>query len=241
MKFFNLYPGEGATSQIRYSPALTKSLLSVICLRRPKNVIELPGRTDEIHKVEFEIDESQHYNEMNASISASLRLEFGQTHLRTYSSILTKINALRQICNLGTLYQRVETSFDHAPPVQEIFEGILSAGVASCYKCGRNLLQGDPINESLLGESEDSLQPRPRLAECGEVICASCSGQYQNANHPRCKHRPSCQFFEVKNPSSGAIDTRSSSFRLPTKIRALQNDIRAVPTNQKRLVALTHL
>ena len=238
MKFFNLYPDEGVHSQSKHCPTLTKSLLSSICLRRPKSAIKLPGRTDEVHKVEFEVDEARFYNEMNASISVSLRPEVGQTHLNTYASILTKINALRQICNLGILYKKpVQDRGDHTHSAQAIFDGILSAGVATCCMCGRDLLQGNINSESLLGNTEDSRQSKARLAECGEVMCASCGGRCKDANSARCKHQPSCQFFEVQISCSTVSEMNPFTSRLPTKIKALQDDIQAVPAKQKRYVA----
>ena len=238
LKFFNLYPDEGVHSQSKYCPTLTKSLLSSICLRRPKSAIKLPGRTDEIHKVEFEIDEARLYKEMSTSISASLSPEIGQTHLNTYASVLTKINALRQICNLGTFYKRpAQERGDHRPSAQARLDAILSAGVATCCMCGRDLLQGNLNSESLLGDTEDGRQPKARLAECGEVMCASCGGRCKDANSPRCKHQPSCQFFEVQISGSTVSDVETFTSRLPTKIKALQDDIQAVPAKQKRCVA----
>ncbi|KAL2046939.1 hypothetical protein N7G274_000957 [Stereocaulon virgatum] len=82
-----------------------RSLLASICLRRSKNAIHLPNRTDRIHRVEFEDHEAIYYKSINDSVRGLLHNDTGSSHLAIYSNILRKINALRQICNLGVNYQ----------------------------------------------------------------------------------------------------------------------------------------
>ena len=192
--------------------------------------------------MEFEIDEAQRYKRMNDMITADLRRGKGMTdsHLTTYVSILTKINALRQICNLGTHYQSAVSQLEmpKAPSAvaQELFDGLLSTGVAACPRCRRDLLQGNLNNESLLGGTEDWKQPQPRMTTCGELICASCSARVEtneNQNENKCRHQPSCPFFTVKISSSDWKPGRLTT-RLPTKMRALQKDLQNLSISEKR-------
>lgn len=218
-----------------------RSLITSICLRRPKNVIVLPCRNDKLHKVDIELDEAVHYKNIEDDTAASLRQRPTDISLSSYANVLTKINYLRQICNLGTYYQgtpwpQLEHD-DQSAASQGLFDGMLSTGVLICCKCDKDLLHGNLNSESLLGGSEDSKQVQPRLAECGELICPTCFARHEitaKSNELRCKHRPSCQFFEVKASPSVAIGSTPPKFRLPTKIRALQNDILALPLKEKR-------
>ena len=212
-----------------------------ICLRRPKDIIDLPSRNDEIHKVEFQIEEALRYNRANELITASLDPGLDGTHLNAYANILTKINSLRQICNLGLLHRDTNCARqghkDPAIRAQELFDAKLSAGVAVCSMCRRDLTQSNVSNESLLGVKEGRNDPQPRVALCGHLICASCSGRLDSLAieiSPKCKHRPSCQFFVVETDSSTLMDTSLSTLELPSKVSALRNDLLAVPETEKR-------
>ncbi len=235
LEFLEVYPNNDIRSlraMLRSNPSNShiRSMLASICLRRPKNTIELPPRTDKICKVNFEADESGHYKNMNEFVTANLHGEVGQTHLRTYSNILAKINSLRQICNLGTHYHLSlpgsTGSENQINPAQELFDGMISAGAALCSECNQNLGEGD----------SDALG-RPQLATCGELICASClvsSEKYLDAKHVGCQGRALCKLFAVDACGPASISTGGSVSRLPTKIRALQNDLLKVPVTEKR-------
>ena len=220
-----------------------KGILTSICLRRPKDAIKLPHRVDEVHKVEFDIDEAQNYRRMNDIITADLRRGgdgITDSHLTTYASILTKINALRQICNLGTHYQgtigQLEMQKTPSAVAQELFDGLLSTGESTCARCRRDLFQGNLNSESLLGGTQDQEQPQPRMTTCGDLICASCSAQLEaneNQNESKCRHEPSCPFFKVKISSSDGIPGQLTT-QLPTKMRALQRDIQRLSISEKR-------
>lgn len=156
-----------------------RSILASICLRRSKNVIDLPERIDRIHMVDFEADETTHYNAMSDFVTGCLQEEAEHPLLGTYSNVLAKINALRQICNLGTFYQgqlpgRIGLG-DRRTAVQFLFEGMLSAGFAICTKCDSDLTKGDDSAASGISDGDAAVVGQPRLATCGELICASCS------------------------------------------------------------------
>ena len=217
-----------------------RGILGPICLRRAKNVIELPSRSDEIHRLDFQVEEAAHYNRMNGLISGNLDPGPGSTHLNAYANILTKINSLRQICNLGLLHRDYKCAPQrHKSPAivaQELFEGMLSAGMAMCSVCRRDLTQSNVSNESLLGvEGRDHSQPR--IAQCGQLVCAPCCGRLDTSaigTSLKCKHQPSCQVFAVSIDNSTPIDINPSSLRLPSKVIELQNDLLAIPETEKR-------
>lgn len=235
LKYLKAYPENDARSlkaMLRPNPASAhiRSTLSSICLRRPKNAIELPRRTDKIRRVEFDAEEAEYYNQMNDFVITNLQREAGQTHLRTYSNILAKINSLRQICNLGIHYEAAmdQSSRPQAQTaeMQEIFDGLLAAGAPICSKCNIDVVQDD---SDYIGD--------PRLATCGEVICGSCFGLSETnigATHVGCQRQSSCKLFAVDISGSGRTPMGAVASRLPVKIRALQSDILALPADEKR-------
>ena len=223
-------------SDVPYS--LTRSLLASICLRRSKKTLDLPPRRDRIHKVDFDAKESEHYKAINECVIGFVVQESASESPGMYSNVLARINWLRQICNLGTCYRQqsygVESDALHS---QEVFDSMLSAGMAICAVCGKDFSMADDSNELPSGATEDPGSSQPRLFMCGKLICASCfalSRTSRFSNSGACQHQPPCVCLSVSpsNPSTTLTTAPSSS--LPVKMRALQKDLREIPETDKR-------
>ena len=171
---------------------------------------------------------------MNNFVTAQLQLEAGQNNLRTCSSVLAKINSLRQICNLGMHYAKnfndTGEARDQSVEMQETFDGMLSAGMAVCSKCDKNLMQ----------EDSDSFEG-PQITTCREIICASCfaeSGMSGGTSHIDCHSQSPCKLFSVNLLGPVTMPANSSVLHPPVKMRALQIDLLALPAAEKRCVVL---
>lgn len=244
LKFLRVYPDQdlrSLTTMLRRNAVNSnlRSILAPLCLRRSKQAIDLPSRTDRTHKVDFDAEEATHYNSINIRVTGFLEQQAGQTSLGSYSNILTKINSLRQICNLGTYYQgdigALETQ---VTAMQEVFDGMISTGAAVCCKCDRDLSKGDENNESRIGGT-DGIESKTRIATCGEIICASCFALSEIVKCPsdgRCQHQSSCELFTVSSSGSFGLPAIQSNSRLPVKMRALQEDLLALPETDKSIV-----
>ena len=243
LNFLRVYPDEDITSlkarlRSKIATSDVRSMLATLCLRRSKRALNLPNRTDSIHKLNFDAEEAEYYKIVNGRVTGFLEQQTGQMNLGAYSTILTKINSLRQICNLGKHYRG-----DRGPELtqntlmQDIFDGMASAGVAVCCKCNRDLSAGDENNEPAVKGTDSLESSKTRIATCGELICASCFGLSAMVRCPsdgKCKHQSSCEVFTVD--SSGSCDSSISEVDsgLPVKLRALQEDLIALPVTDKR-------
>ena len=243
--FLRVYPDhdmKSLTTMLRHSadnPVL-RSMLVSLSLRRSKQAIDIPSRRDTTHKVDFDVEEAAHYNNINLRVTELLDDQAGQINLSSYSNILTRINALRQICNLGTLYRgKRREPENQAAAMQELFDELISAGTAVCCKCGSNLSEADGRNELENSGIYDFELSKTQITTCGELICASCFAISRTANCPsggRCQYQSLCKLFNVKSCSSPDLSTVQPNARLPSKIKALQKDLLALPDSDKRYV-----
>ena len=215
-----------------------RKMLAPICLRRSKKTIELPDRIDRIHKVAFDTKVAAQYKNLSRFITEDLCRKRETDQPLIYSNILAHINALRQLCNLGINYRtppnKAVSCGENVPMMQESFEAMVSTGTAICSGCNADLSKEDEDTESLADEI-----PRfpAQLATCGDVLCGSCSAHLKTAagdTNRDCQCRFSCQRFAVEFPKDTAVLNRSASMHLPVKMKALQEDLQAIPRSDKR-------
>lgn len=212
-------------------------MLASFCLRRSKHAIGIPPRRDIIHNLDFESTEATHYNRINRRITLSLEQQAIQTDLKSYSNILAKINSLRQVCNLGTCYKgKLGGAEDQTAAMQELYDEMVSAGTAVCCKCKSDLSEVDE-NEVKRGGTNGFKSSGTRIATCGELICSSCFANAGNGMCPsdgRCQHQSLCELFIVESSYSSGLTANELASQLPSKMRALQEDLLALPETDKR-------
>ena len=246
-KFLNAFPDHDLGSLLRMlrkrrAVADMKRVLMSMCLRRSKAVINLPARTDEIHKVEFDDDEAATYNRTKDGIINYLQKKVLFAENVIYSNILVRINTLRQMCNLGIYYPKQAQAHRECTTqqvmAQELFDSMTSAGVTACSKCGDDWsTEGDYRNAGTTYEGS----AQPQLTLCGVLLCSACSTldtQTSGIKRARCQHDTPCQLWPVKPATESEDPAPFSTTGLPVKMRALKNDILALPVAEKRSVNL---
>ena len=243
LSFLRVYPNldtKSLTTMLRQNTAdpELRSMLALLCLRRSKQTIDLPDRRDTTHKVKFDEEEAAYYKSINFGATKLLDQQVRQTNLRSYSNILPKINTLRQICNLGRYYQdKIEIPETQSTVMQELFDGMVSTGIALCCRCGSDLSRVDERFGLQSGGICDIESWQIRMTTCGETICGSCfatSGMIKCPSMGTCRYQDSCKLFSVDPSSSSSLSAYQPNSRLPTKMRALQQDTLALPEEDKR-------
>ena len=219
-----------------------KSIIASLCIRRSKLAIDLPNRRDTTHKVDFDAEDANLYKSINLRVTGFLEQQANQTSLRSYSNILTKINSLRQICNLGICYQdKIGKPENQTSAMQELFDGLISAGAAVCYICRSDLSQTDGRSELENGGTYGFKPSGTRMTTCGELFCASCFTVSETMTCPSngtCQYQRFCTLSTVSSSASSDLSAVKPSSRLSTKMRALQQDLCALPETDKRYLSI---
>ena len=247
LSFLRVYPDQdlrSLTTMLKHGGAnpVLRNILASLCLRRSKLAIDLPSRRDTIRKIDFDAEDANLYKSINNRITGFLEQQANQTSLATYSNILTKINSLRQICNLGTCYRdKIRNSENQTSAMQELFDGLVSAGAAVCCICGSDQSQVDGRNEFENSGTYGFESSEIRITTCGEFICASCFAVSESMTCPsngRCQYQSSCTLSTVSSSLSSDRMAVQPNSRLSTKMIALQDDLLALPETDKRYVSM---
>jgi SWI/SNF-related matrix-associated actin-dependent regulator of chromatin subfamily A3 len=229
-----------------------KKLMKCIMLRRSNLAIDLPKRSNIIHRLEFSPEENNKYQEVRAQTLQLLdeAIAAHQSQSVLFSNALQKINTLRMMCNLGILERtsNVKRAAQSAGTVistqwnvdaaQDSFNLLVSVGIASCVHCTME------IGASERDDSSPSLRdhPRHRLTQCLRLWCGSCSEKLA-ASSTRvkhlCDHLPTCPSATVSityslSPSPSTIKDLNENFELPTKIKTLSSDLAKLENGVKR-------
>ena len=134
----------------------------------------------------------------------------------------------------GTCYR--QRLYDRESHPQELFDNMLSAGMAICTVCRKDLSIVDDSDEPPNDASEEPESSQPRLLTCGKVICASCLSLSRTSvfsNFGPCQHQPRCASSSV-SLSNTLTTTIAPSSSLPVKMKALQKDLQEIPETDKR-------
>lgn len=217
-------------------------MVNYVTLCRTKAVVNLPKRSDQIHRIEFSPEEKKIYE--SAKVQTTQLLDnanvIDYTKRITYLNALQWLNALRLICNHGVMHSTRENgqaSIDKSArsgtwsssSAQIAFDNMLSAGAAICVGCSVDL------------SSNTTEMPKPRLSECMFLLCGSCLLRCHSDSlmSSACLHNPKCLSMEVSLISPDPTQQLRRSIpvmkptEVPTKLKALLADLQSCVHSEK--------
>lgn len=227
-----------------------KTLVNYVTLCRTKAVINLPKRSDLIHRLDFSAEENKIYESTKRRTFQLLAKANDTDYAKQgfYLNALQWLNSLRLICNHGVMHSTREmsqASMNHTVgsgtwsscSAQTVFDNMLSAGAAICVGCSLDLTEATCGNINLT----TTKVPKPQLSECMFLLCGSCILRCRNDSlmSSACHHKPKCLSMEVSltrsaetRQSRRAIPAMKPS-EVPTKLKALLADLQTYAPSDK--------
>ncbi len=235
------------------SVAKLKTLVNCLSIRRPKNIITLPPRTDKITRLDFNQAEWQYHQRVKARAKREISLVDIGNGGTTFLNALKSINELRSICNHGIntgtaiQFQKEDSSLKQVWTAQEAqarFDQLDQVGLARCS----NSACCQDVSSGLSLEMADECDERPRISNLLELWCSFCSQDrvrndtlsFQICNHlPRHSKTldksytdPTSAFMSYPSATQGQFQASGES--VPTKIRRVVQDLMEEPHGSKR-------
>ena len=209
--------------------ARLRILMSFIMLRRPKKLIDLPARKDEVHYLTFSPEEREHYDNVKAQTIHKLDLALNRSRANNCINALQWLTALRLSCNHGSESYRptlVESNVWNEEIAAKAFENLIDNEEAICQQCNQDL--SPRLTEAI----EEEAVPLGHVQICQSflLLCTSCFGQRPRTPEqylPICTHTPRCfQPESVADTSPNSSDQVTGNRTTPsTKVKSLMADL----------------
>ena len=204
-------------------------LLSFIMLRRPKKLIDLPVRKDEIHYLTFSPEEREYYDNVKAQTIHKLDFALDSSRANNCINALQWLTALRLSCNHSPESYRptfVEKNVWNEGVAAKAFENLVDNEEAICHQCNQDL------SPRLTEVIEEEAVPSGHIQICQSflLLCASCFGQRPRTPEqylPICTHTPRCfQPESIADTSPNFSDQITGIRTTPsTKVKSLMADL----------------
>jgi SWI/SNF-related matrix-associated actin-dependent regulator of chromatin subfamily A3 len=144
-----------------------RTLLRCICIRRRKDLLQLPEPCTLEYKLHLSPAEQSRYLQIGESYRRAIDdAVCGKRPSEAYRTILQALLKLRMLCNHGTLQQVDATlAIDEADETLALFQ----EGTASCAYCCEDVISDGRKEDIMVG----------RLPACSHVVCGGCIQQYR--------------------------------------------------------------
>jgi len=230
--------------------AKLKKLVNYMSLCRPKSVVKLPTREDEIHSLDFTPSERELYENAKQRTKKKLDDALATNPMQSgkYVNALQWLNQLRLICNHGHLQSKKgDENIPAQMPEQEIswdketaqiaFDSLIASGTASCSMCMEEITEA---TFDASGEDEVKLR-KPVLSMCLTLLCGSCLLE-RDAEIACCTNHPKCRSTEVtwtdtrtaRPTTVKKVLPKMSEDMIPTKLKALMTSLKDRGKDEKR-------
>lgn len=237
-----------------------KTLLKFIMLRRHKDVLHLPKRTDIVMPIKFDDQDKAKYDQAKgATIRYLDDIISSETRGNGYVNAISKINALRMVCNLGCCTDsRISTS-DAAPsessseaPLgdedsdaaleftdQPQYNDDLAESNSTCTICGILIMTSpspdpDPDPDNSMAQRAASIGPAELKSSRRSTQCWTCSADSIGALRDSHGRDPILQSESQLLLNGTFQGGRKYSTVFSTKIKCLVSDLKTQRQAQKR-------
>lgn len=213
-------------------------LLKTICLRRTRELLELPEPITTIRRVPLTNSEKAEYDDLLLQGQCSINMAVsGRRKARINSTVLEALLKLRLFCNNGKDFGNMPSGNRGIPEdPDEAIAYLQQLGQDICAYCNGAIYS--------LTEFEDT-EGGKFIAKCPHLVCQNCLPQHreQNMQCPTCAVDDRNGTTELAQSSSSLSTThldRSDAARpYPSKLLALLRDLRGDREN-KRYVNICH-
>jgi SNF2 family DNA or RNA helicase len=218
-------------------------LLDSLCLRRTKELLNLPEATYELRLLNFSAKEEQHYIQTRDKLIKMIHQNRMQPQTRTsYPGVFQLQLQLRRLCNHGT-FQKLSQGTEEFDPEQAIAQ-LKKQKEAKCEVCGINITGIHGIEETRSGN----------FTTCGHLLCMKCvpkmklaleavDGQDEKFKCLLCKEVVPAEYIVVDETASKPSKTGSKHLSAwqyfakdgcSSKVSAVIEDIEEHKTEGKR-------
>jgi SWI/SNF-related matrix-associated actin-dependent regulator of chromatin subfamily A3 len=213
-----------------------KTLVRNITISRTKAVVHLPTRIDEIHHLDFSIEERQKYECAKQETVALLEAAISSRSERTRTcNALERLNFLRLICNHGLLTQaRQLLRRDRTPEdvlirwtettVEETFPDSSWISTNSCSNCGVDILENIFSDPQFPDIGLQASHP-------SRTLCEGCYAHFSNISSTEIFFNQYLQYQDLPATIDEDLDTAMADQYETNKIHSMSTKIKALVAN----------
>ncbi|KAH8889022.1 hypothetical protein GQ53DRAFT_843116 [Thozetella sp. PMI_491] len=200
-------------------PAAVKNrlvmLLEALCLRRTKEVIELPRPRQTLRRLSFSRDEREQYEKTKKTLLRTIKQRVGEVEKSKFGLFQANLQ-MRILCNHGTFQKAFSWQrHTHKEEREAVVCALGERGEITCSVCQQPM----PI----LGSSS---QGNGFIERCAHVLCAECIEEATVSDAgTQTQHCPVCVRWRTRKHPDGAVEaaTDVAAPRPPSK-KATEDD-----------------
>ncbi|KUJ07728.1 uncharacterized protein LY89DRAFT_351881 [Mollisia scopiformis] len=221
-----------------------RNLLDSVCLRRTKELLNLPETTYEDRRIDFSLAENAYYSATQTERIATIKKSDSQgRRSKDFFRMFQLHLQLRRICNHGTFHKASsQAGEDGEFEPGQAFEVLRKKRLARCEYCRTKIVGLEDLgNEENVG----------KFSTCGHLFCTKCYPKYDESLQTISGARLQCSICSRNTSSRSAIlkgdsEASSTSYQTPrlhfaeggisSKVAALMHDIKNKSSEGKSIV-----
>lgn len=207
-----------------------RQVLDFSCLRRTKELLNLPDIIHKTRLLTFSAEEKKQYEDTRQRLTGLIKKQQIKPHEKGYISPFHLLLQLRRVCNHGT-FQAAE-EFDPKERVPRRANRTRVVEERCCQNCKKNLI----------GNHDFQSQHSGSLTVCGHLVCFDCVPKLKEEFHRNTANTDFQKFSICDESITGKQVGKTHSGKgqyfdrsgFCTKVLALLEDIQSHETEEKR-------